>query len=40
MFPVDYQEMQALGVFSGKAVMNFELQSLDREQCQTNGEEA
>lgn len=39
MFPVHYQEMQALGVATGEAVMNFELQSLDREKCQTDGKE-
>lgn len=39
MFPEHYQEMHALGVSTGEAVMNFELQSLDREKCQTCGKE-
>lgn len=39
MFPVAYQEMQALGLSTGEADMNFELQSLDREKCPINGKE-
>lgn len=39
MFPVAYQAVQALGLSTGEADMNFELQSLDREKCPINGKE-
>lgn len=39
VFPVSYQEMQALGVSAGEAVLDSQLQSLDREKHQTNGKE-
>lgn len=39
VFPVSYQEMQALEVSTGEAVPDSQLQSLDREKHQTNGKE-
>lgn len=39
MLPISYREMQALGVSTGEAVTDSQLQSLDREKHQTNGKE-